>query len=163
MWEFIHPAEKCTHFLLIWYRNNRRLTFAIPLNNVREAWFSNCSWRRSSILKSWEAIRFVIPNVLLKTSTVKTPGWLDDMTKSILSNWRGEYVSSESRIFFSYQLFAVYLKEPNCGVLPAFWRSRRWKYCFVNGKTTRVFLLFEFWVSGGLKDRLVLFTLCSFA
>jgi hypothetical protein len=71
---------------------------------------------------------------------VKTPVFSEEMITSILSNWRGENWSIDSRIPFSYKSLALYLNEPNCGLFPDLCRSRRWKYCFVNGITKRFFL-----------------------
>ena len=133
-------TKKTTNFLFIWYKKSWRLTLTMPLKSESEAWFSNWAWRRSSIRRSADARRFVRPSVLLKTSIVKIPALFDDIMRSILSNCRGENWSIDRSIPFSYSALALYLKEPNWGAFPDFCKSRRWKYCLVNGRVSRVFL-----------------------
>ena len=134
-----------TYFLLIWYKNNWRLTMTMPSNKARDASFLNCAWSRSSIRRSADARQFVMPRVLLCTSIVKVPALFDEMMMSILSNCRGENGSIDNKIPFSYNAFALYLKEPNCGVVPDFCRSRMWKYCLVKGRVRRFLLLRHQW------------------
>jgi len=73
----------------------------IPLNNARDASFLNWAWSRSSIRRSADARRFVMPRVLLYTSIVKIPALFDEMMMSILSNCRGENGSIDNRMPFS--------------------------------------------------------------
>lgn len=85
-------------------------------------------------------MREVTPSIVDSSIRLKTPGVSEDMVICSLSNWRGEYWSIESKMPLSYSFFAVYKYEPNWGVWPVFWRSRIWKYCFVNGRIGRFFL-----------------------
>jgi len=112
----------------------------MSLNKERDERFLYCACNSSSIRISTVAIRVEIPSKLLSRSSVKTPALLDEIVRSTLSNWRGEYWSIDSKIFLSYRYLAEYLKDPNCGDFPDFCSSRRWKYCFVKGRTKRFFL-----------------------
>lgn len=93
--------ENGTYFLLMWSRNNSKLTLTLPLNSEKDGRFSYLACRRSSIRMSSEAIRVATPSKVDSSRMVKTPAVFEDIVSWILSNCRGEYWSIDRRMPFS--------------------------------------------------------------